>query len=229
LRQIRKTAKFHLIFVGYKELKVTKQLKIRAASILATTILLTSTAQSVAAEEFTTKNTPAFSFAYPRSWTLSGSSNVDGTIAFTARSTSDQFGMVSAEFIPGLINKPGPLNQCQTVDEVLTAFYEKHWAVLDTGRNKYPYVSVTHDAFMPGRLGGEETFVSINYQEAYKNPSGATVYLTAIPRKSGMYVFAIGYMDTIPNVKEWLSAFQSHFVMTDSPLGSKDYCNYLGK
>lgn len=166
-----------------------------------------------------------FSISYPGNWTVSTE-----TQKFTATDPLDTGRSISIEWRPGVENKRGILNQCASIDELLTWFYKRNYESLDSGRRQYPFTSVTHDDFQPGRLGGQSTNVSIVYQAAYQLPVTRLVNVQVVPRAGGAYIVTDSHRSEPMQVHEpfRLSVFKS-IVFKSQPLDGKAYCNYLGR
>jgi hypothetical protein len=164
-----------------------------------------------------------FSISYPAIWRVSTENR-----KFSATDPSDERRSVSIEWRPGVENKSGILNQCASIDELLTWFYKTNYEQLDSGRRQYPFTSVTHDDFQPGRLGGRSTNVSIVYQAAYQLPVTRLVNVQVVPRAGGAYIVTDSHPSE-PNHEPFrLSVFNS-IVFKAGALDGKAYCNYLGQ
>jgi hypothetical protein len=179
--------------------------------------------------EWTTADAPKFSFDYPASFEIRKDDGEDGSTMITAKESGSVRG-VMVLFLPGLENKPNTFSQCATADDVLTMYYRKVFEPMDTGTNQYPYTKVSHDAFVPGKKGGESTTISITHVEAYQNPQTIQVYLNVVPRKGGFYVVSFSHPSDSWQVGETARRkFLDSIAFKAPPLPANGYCNYLGQ
>lgn len=168
---------------------------------------------------------PKFSFQYPANWKI----RTNGERFASAKSPADDITHVGVEFFPGMVNQPGTLVQCATVDKALIGYYEANWAIYAKSdpSNAMNRTTVTYDQLGPGTLGGRSMWISVVTTAPGQIVDSVQAWINVVPRKDGFYVVSMshpsGPMETWEPIRQ---GFLKSVRLKRERLGNTDYCSY---